>query len=220
MSTLAIPYTAELAAGIAAVIAHASKDAVTPILCGARFDRRYVVATDRYTVGRYEHTTHPESVARYGEEGPTDPDAGWWIPTDALVWLSKQAATLKHAIRSGLLLVISADTLTIHYGESETGTIAASLHYTADGGNFPPVARLFPEKSDDAIDGFPPAWLGVDSFTKLSKSGTAIGRAEKKKNIPIRFQFQAGEGRKLAPVLAHIGDRFDSLIQPVMPSTR
>lgn len=208
-TAITLPLTPALTAGMAATLAHASRDKVTPVIATVQVTRRHFVATDRYTVGQYEHTTLAESVERHGEEGPADPDAAILLPMDAADWLAKHKPTGRQTV------TLTPDSVAIHWENDADGAPIASRSFAPIVGNYPPVARLIPERTD-APQEILPTSLGVDSLTKLAKSATALGRADRTKNIPVRFQFAGSDGYKSAPVMATVGERFVSLIQPIL----
>ena len=201
-----LPLTAELIAGFAAVTVHASRDALTPVLTHVRIDHRHIIATQRHTLGQYEHTTLAESIERHGEAGPVDPDAFVLIPREIAEWVGK------HKFTRGQTLTLTATTATIQW-EGYNAAIEART-FPECTLTFPPVARLIPERTDAAAD-ILPIHLGADMLTLICKSAQSIGRASRTKNQPIRFQSASTDARKLSPVLATVGERMTMLIQPV-----
>ncbi|MBT2484790.1 hypothetical protein J7E28_08760 [Microbacterium sp. ISL-108] len=203
----------------AAMLTSASKDDVTPVLTTAHFDGTHLNATDRYKVARFEMPTKPAS-----EEGRLTLGEAFLIPRAALEWVTK--ITVKSLRQSGIL----SGLYTIRYeresdprGEgyqNAPGTVTVSVVDHAgktersqafDGvvGNFPPVARLFPENPDEEVttgtQAFNPAYMGVilAYIAKYSDRGA-----------PFRFRVaQSNAGHKLAPALI-TGAGASFLIQP------
>ena len=204
-----LPLTAELIAGFAAVTVHASRDTMTPVLTHVRIDHRHITATQRYTIGQYEHTTLAESIERHGEAGPADPDAFVLIPREIAEWVGK------HKFTRGQTLTLTATAATIQWEGTDAVIEARSFPECTQG--FPPVARLIPERTDAPAD-ILPTHLGADMLTLICKSAQSIGRAARAKNYPIRFQFASVTDRKLSPVLATVGERMTMLIQQSLPS--
>lgn len=208
MTTIAIPFTVNLAAAFRAVLAFASKDSASPSIMAVSVNNRFIIATDRFAIGRYEHTTYAESVERYGEAGPADPNATVTIPREVAEWLGKQ----KPMPYQHLTLTLTADTATISY---EGGVTLTSMTYAEYSYNFPAVDRLMVESSDDDVQVFPFA-LGTDRFDQLTKAGRALAK-EAGKNAGWRFQLPgATDARKTAPIRASLGERMVVMIQPML----
>lgn len=213
MSSITLPLTPELVAGFGAVLPHASKDAVTPVITGVRVTMRHLIATDRYSVGQYEHTTLEESIERHGESGPDEPDYAVTLPREIAEWLAK----FKPA---GLQTLTLTDTHAVISWENDPESVVESRSFNSMAAlNYPLVARLIPEQSDESAD-IVPVYLGSDIFVKVGKSAQIIQRLTKSRNAPVRMQFAPSESRyRHAPVLATIG-RLVMLLQPSTPSGR
>lgn len=197
METLTFPFTPALAAGFAAVLPHTSADKFTPVLAGVCVTPQHILATDRYSIGRYRHS----------DDTPAESD-GWMIlPRDAAEWIARYKFD-RYA--PALTLTITPDALTL---TNDAGAVVASRAHVLVAGNYPPVARLFPEVSDDAADVLP-FHLGADKLADVVKSAQLLGRADKSK-IYLSTPDVLG---KYTPVHMTVGDRFDALLQPVTPT--
>lgn len=202
---LRLPFTATLAEGFASVLPHASRDKITPQLCAARIDHRHVVATDKYTIGQYEHTTLEESVTRHGEEGPEDPDAAFTIPREIVAWLAK------HKPGPGETLILTDDSATIVIGDR---TIASQLFESLGGYNYPPVARIITDATNSETS-ILPQHLSVSILSRVAASAKVLKSA---KEQPVRFQFAEPEGYvKWPAVRASIG-RLVMMLLPTKPA--
>lgn len=209
-ATILLPLTPELVAGFAAVAPHTSADDVSLVLTMVRVDHWTLRATDRYTAAEYRHTTYDESVARHGEAGPADPSAFVLLPREAVAWIAK----LKPAKGSGMTLALGATSVEMRYA---SGGYADSITFDETSLNFPPVERLLREARDELVE-VAPFGLTPKSLTKLAKSATAIGRATRRKDEPVRFYMAASgsERRTQPPILATVGGRFRAMVQPVI----
>ncbi|KZE41377.1 hypothetical protein [Microbacterium sp. T32] len=202
---IVIPLTADLTAAFRAVLPFTSKDDVTPIIGAVKVTHRYLIATDRYAIARYEHTTYDESVERHGEEGPSEPDFAVLIPRDVAEWIGKHKPT------SGQTLTVTAETVTIGW----TDSIESSRVLVPVGGNYPPVERLITDASAEDVE-ISPFAIGTDRLDQLVKAGKALARVVGK-NAGWRFQLPASTGtRKCPPIRATLGERMVTMIQPML----
>ncbi|WP_448812148.1 hypothetical protein [Agromyces bauzanensis] len=206
--TLTVPI-AEAIAAFSAVLPHSTKDPITPILGTVLVSGRSIIATDRYTVGRYTFET---------SEATED----FLVPREAAEWVSKIVTRgLRRATRAGstsegygieLAVVGGAVNVSIVFGEGDDYAVERMQQFdpapsTAD--RFPPVARLIPED---------PASRPEASFVALSPENLekVTGWAKKyAKNEAVHFTLAAAENGsdKPAPVYFKIGG-LDGLIQP------
>lgn len=202
---IVIPLTADLTAAFRAVLPFASKDAVSLVLTTVRVSQRYLTATDRHAIARYEHTTYDESVSRHGEDGPTSPDFAVLIPRDVAEWIGKHKPT------SGQTLTVTTDVVTIGW----TAEIESSRAFLPVTGNYPPVERFIAEPSDDDVEVSPFA-IGTDQLDQLVKAGKALARVVGR-NTAWRFQLpDPRRSHKNAPVRATLGERMVTMLQPML----
>lgn len=202
---IALPLTADLTAAFRAILPFTSKDAVTPLLGAVKVTHRHILATDRYAIGQYEHTTYAESFQRHGEEGPTSPDFAVLIPRDVAEWIGKHKPTI------GQTLTITADVVTIGW----TTEIESSRAFLPVTGNYPPVERIISEPSDDDVEVSPFA-IGTDRLDQLVKAGKALARVVGR-NAAWRFQLpDPRRSHKNAPVRATLGERMVTMLQPML----
>ena len=200
MSTITIVATKENLAGISAVALFASaRDKIVPILDTVKFTHTHAVATDRYVVGRFEHTPDAETLAE-----------GIVAPREIAEWIGKIKPT-HHATATGPATAII--TITDDRAEySEYGRVLESRPFSQNTANFPPVERLLFEKSDETIETGPFA-LTPKNLIKIVKAGALISASLGKTETPIRFQHSTQTGRSTAPIRGEIG-RLVTLIQP------
>lgn len=205
----------ELVPAIQAVMPHcAGKNEVSEIITGIHIAADgTLLATDRFTVGRYK----PESFEVEGEgefEGFTlSPAAVLWLskfkmtgPGDAIaVWLSDEVDGPNVRI-----LMVDAGGNAVQQGVFPLLT-----------GNYPPVARLFPD--DDTpfrvaqevtqLSLKTAFLIRIDKAVKAVKAVKVLNPRET--NGCARFRFMPTENpNKPGPVYVQVGDRFDALIQP------
>lgn len=203
-NTITIDLTPETQAGLAAVIPFASTDDVTPVLVAVQITDRRFLTTDRYTVGAFTYRRDAE-----GEE-----TAAWVIPLDLALWVTK------HKIVGGERVILTPKSATI-VGLDDT--IIASTRSTYGAGNWdistynvPPVGRLIPARSDDAVECVP-VGISVDRFKQLVKATTPMQKILGKGPLVWRFQLNPSESAiKHAPMLASLGN--DDLVVLIQPS--
>jgi len=203
----------------AALLPHISTDLVTPVLTGFQVAGKYAVATDRYTVARYDLT----NVLVGADEVPEP----IWFPRAALAWVKTIGqASLLYDFATGRYHVRfssvkheryeSSDYVQVEViwmgGEDEPNFEEVHLlrRFTTRGarGNFPSVDRLFEQflPGETAVIG-----LGAEQVEKF----TAYAKfANRPAPIKITFPRANATGNKLMPSLVEIGQRFKGLIQP------
>jgi hypothetical protein len=201
---LTFPYALALQ-GIGAVLPHASKDMVTPIIASVRVERDVFLATDRYAVGRFRHNvTIAEDV-----EPVT-------LPRTAAEWLLKQTArALNHdakMLERDAQVIITATSITITY----FGDVLAVHVFGALIGNYPPVGRLVDgwEPSEDAYG----LLLNAYFLARFEKSCKAL--APKDPPVIGVELGKTSQYSKTAPIRIRIGENFDGLLQPNLPTQR
>lgn len=228
-----LPYSARLVAGVGACLPHMSTDKMTPVIASLRVCGQYLIATDRYSGGRFEHTRPFEWAALHGADAAPqgNDDAAILLPASAALWLSKQSPKslgldyLKNtsAWHAGddanatepidaiaVVIVFERDSITIRYGIA--GNVIAVHTFAPLGGNFPPVGRLF--------DTFKPADEMGDAFGVHRWSGSNLEKVAK--GIKVlepkgAAQFQSSTSREAhrpGPTRVVIGKRFEMLLQP------
>lgn len=200
-----------------ALLPHVSRDNVTPVLggisLGGERHGQYAVASDRYTVGRFDL-----SGLLKGE-----PDGELWIPLSALYWASRLSKsvlihdTSEYTVRfstsptkrdkDGKLLDPAQCVVTVWHntrrGRMQVHLLRTFRALGADG-VFPPVTRLFESFLPGEISRVGLSPEHIAKFTSMGKSA-------------LRVTFPAGTDTKpadRAPILVESGTRFKGLIQP------
>jgi len=226
MSNATVTYRfEELVNAVNAVLPHASKDDVTPVITGIRFDAEgALAATDRYTVGAYK----PEHVLVEADDAATFD--GFTLDRAGCVWLSKLRVAMLSDKYLASFSVIRARvedgtvTLSVHgtgfdpngthtFGEPST-VPEMTASFSTISGNYPPVVRLFPDAeklaSREAMN--VPVSLNTAFLIRIDKAVKAVGE---RGNGVARFQFMSTDNpNKPGPVFVTVGDRFRALIQP------
>lgn len=223
MHTLTMPIADAILAS-KALLNHASKDDVTPIITGAAIvehdDKQYLVATDRYSFGRF----------LLGERDSFEGDPGQMIPREALVWISKivpkslrRAWTVDYPIAEGgygirltwtPLEGSGADAMEVEVaiiqGHADPEKIKAERSQTFDvtRGNYPPVARLWRDPEEDVLPGSEVA-LTAMSLSKIAADVTLF--EGKGGQTTLCFHFPAE--KKPGPVQYTLG-RWTAAVQP------
>jgi len=212
----------ELISAIQAVMPHcAGKNEVSDIVTGIHIAADgTLLATDRYTVGRYK----PESFEAYD----ADPNAsvewtnvnadasltfeGFTLSPAAVLWLSKLKPVEKYGqYRAHLQDDVDGPNVRILMVDSDGNAVQQGV-FPLLIGNYPPVARLFPE-SLDAFTGVPTLNLKLAFLIRIDKAVKVLNPREN--NGCARFHFQANaDTHKPGPVYVTVGDRFDALVQP------
>lgn len=219
MSTIELPYTAEMLSGMFAVAQHTTKDDVTPAIHAVKVTPRFFVATNRYTVGRWEHNTEADAGPLTAEGVlVNDPDAVVLVPRKAAEWLAKQLPKVlgvedpRNLSESPYVVVFTPESVTVKWAGND-GAILAVTRFEVVVGNFPPVERLFPEvRSSDRLDDFMPVVSLKPEFLEMFIRGA---KRTVVREAPMRFQLQKSDNpNKPGPVLITFADRFTGLLQP------
>jgi hypothetical protein len=186
--------------GLFAVTLHASKDDITPVIKTVRVTNKTFIATDRYSVGQWEHT--PDAP---------DSDFSLIIPKAAAEWLTKQTPKVlgftEYALsnkETGASIEFAHDSIIISYD----GDILAVTRFAVIGGNFPPVERLLANAvitTDATPVSLNPAFL--ERFTK------GCVRIDKKGVVRISLT-KTENPAKPGPVFIEFGEHFTGLLQP------
>lgn len=220
------PFTEGVAA-FNAVLPHAAgKNEPTRVITGVRLTAEgNLVATDRYTVGRYRPDYESHDFLRPRKHGDDFPGAT--LPVEAVKWITAMRATKlaagKYSVSSyAIRLVVDLDAQMVKVAlvrgvdweryddhEDDVDAVEQSAQFALLGGNFPPVDRLFPNETTkfgtDAVS------LKMDLVMRIATATKWLGD----RNDVARFQFtQNANSDKPGPVFVTVGDRFDSLIQP------
>lgn len=205
-TTLTVSYEAAMR-GVGAVLPHASKDAVTAVICAVRVTPEHFVATDRYAIGVYTHHAgiHPET------DGVT-------IPRAAAEWLLKQTPKMLNRdaryLAQDATVTFTADGITIQAGEG--APLALTAFESMATLNFPPVGRLQDgwEPTDEGYG----VLLNAAFLARFEKSARAIefGNRIGSSFVPtIRMENgKRSASRKHAPLRITIGADFTGLLQP------
>lgn len=224
-TSIDFPFT-EAVNAFNAVMPHASKDDLTRIITGVHIDAEgSLVATDRYSVGRYKPAYDSHDFLRPRMQG--DDFAGATLPIEAVKWIAGLRATKlaagKYAVSSyGVRLVVDSDAKTVkvalvqgvdweHYDdhEDDDSNVEQSARFDLLAGNYPPVARLFPNEQTE---------FGTDQISLKMEFLVRIATATKwlgDRSDVARFKFtKTANPAKPGPVWVQVGDKFDSLIQP------
>ncbi len=218
MSTLTMPLDDAMLAS-KALLNHVSKDDITPIICQAAAvvyrGNRYLVATDRYSIGRF----------LLGDQDVFEGDFDVMIPRGALLWISKivpkglRRGSAPAAFHKGgyeVRFTWSAPLPdSFRAGEIQVaivfaGEVERSQMYDVPYGTYPPVAGLWRE--DDVVQ---EATTQVSlSYQSLSKIAADIALFEgKNSGHSVILQMHSPDG-KIAPVQYRLGDRWTAVVQP------
>lgn len=209
VETVTLPYSVATLGGIYAVALHASKDDVTAVICTVQVTPRYFLATDRYSVGQWEHTVPADGYAAHAAD--TDPRAVL-IPRTAAEWLAKQTPKVLGHLEydltkkdGGAQIEFSREAIIV----THNGDILAVTRFLAIGGQFPPVARLFPDTDDAPDQAAGIVALGPAQLEKFTKGAARID-----KNAPLYMTpTKTANTHKPGPVLITFG-KFRGLVQP------
>lgn len=223
MHTLAMPLDDAILAS-KALLHHVSNDDMTPVIMHAAVQehdgKRYLVATDRYSFGRF----------MLGAFDIFEGDPGQLIPRDALTWVSK---IIPKGLRRPWSTGVSPEdggysikfTWTPVPGdhlpsnprhELEVAIIfeekpERSQTYDVPSGNFPPVVRLWNESAEFAI---PALALSHGSLTKAA-ADLALFEGKNSQSA-VRFTFTGSSSIKPGPVQCQMGPggRWTAALQP------
>lgn len=217
-TSVTMPFTEAIGA-FNALTPHMSRDNTAQIITGLHFTADgHLVATDRYTVGRYK----PQSVTFTGDEF-----SGATIPAGAVKWLAAmrplKLAMGKHEAHNyvfrftfdsstqGVRIELGwgADFVTAKQS-ARFGTIDHTDHR-----GYPNVMRLFPDEATEFA-------LTANALSLKTEFLARVGVAVKWLGGPsdtARFQFtKADNPAKPGPVYVSVNDgplgKFDCLIQP------
>ena len=229
--SITMPFS-EAVAAFNAVMPHASKDDVSKVITGVRVTAGgALVATDRYTVGRYVPAYDSHDFLRPRMEG--DNFDGATLPVEAVKWVAKMRATQlqggkfadgHHAFRlvfdcasQNVLVALVQNVNWERFDDHEDApdAVVQQARFDLVGGNFPPVDRLFPDESTQ---------FGVEAVSLKTEFLLRINTAVKwlgGRSDVARFQFtKSATDAKPGPVYVTVlgdspaGGKFDALIQP------
>lgn len=200
-----------------ALLPHVGKDATTPIIGGVHWaPDGTLLATDRYTVGRYK----PEKLTFTGDEF-----SGATMPVEAVKFIAAmrpaKLAMGKNEAHNYVLRFTfdsSAQNVRIELGygdgfvNAEMSAAFATLDQT-DYRGYPNVARLFPDESTEfGTSG--PLSLRASFIDRASVAVKWLGGLGNGDGC-ARWQFTKTENpAKPGPVYIQVGERFDMLVQP------
>jgi hypothetical protein len=211
--TITIPFT-QATKAFGSVLPHASKDPVTPIITYVGVTpipdeegKSYVVATDRYSVGRYTINAvvdQPDDAPMFAVTRPVAEYISKLTPAGlryGKTVLSPYGIRItKFAESSSILVEVLYDD-NVEKSQAFDTTIAA---------NFPPVLRLFPDLDDEKARGVDAVALSTSILTKAIASHKF---AADDKNDAITFHLFHSPNGKPAPVYAKVG-MCEMLLQP------
>lgn len=233
-TTLTMPFT-EAVAAFNAVMPHIGKDPAARVIEGMYVSPEgALLATDRYTVGRYmpAYDSHDYFRARLESDG----FQGAILPLDAVKFIAKMRATQFSAnkwatqfyairltfdssdgpvVRIQVLSGVNWERYNDAY--SNDPDIVQSARFDLIGGNYPPVNRLFPDDSTEF--GASTLSLKTSFLVRVDTAVKWLGGS----NGCARFQFmKVGDnpnkpGPVHALVFGEIGGasgKFEALIQP------
>ena len=215
MSSLTMPIADAILAA-KALLNHSSKDDTTPVICGAAVmehkEQKYIVATDRYSLGRF----------LLGDSDLHDGEFGKIIPRDSLVWVSK--IVLKALRRGWSTLPVEEGGYGVRFvwspSDSNTGALEVEVSiifqdkversqtFDTPSGTFPPVARLWRE-ADAEVEAATQIGLSALSLTKIA-ADVALFEGKDGSTF-LDLHSSAGKG---APVQYQLGDRWTAAVQP------
>jgi len=220
ITTLTLPFD-EAVGAFNALAPHLGRDSATPVIGGVHVTADgYLVATDRYTVGRYKS----DHGVLAGDEF-----AGATIPADAVKWVAAmrplKLAMGKHEARNyrvRLTFDSSAQSVQIELGWGDDFATAEqsarfnTLDHT-DHRGYPNVMRLFPDGATEFALTADAVSLKADFLARVGVAVKWLGG----NSGTARFQFmQTSNPAKPGPVYVTVNDgtlgRFEMLIQPNM----
>ena len=212
--------------GLAAVIPTASKDDITPVICGVFIDGRAFTTTDRYAVAEW---AHGDGFAGVDMADTVSGSAGIIVPLDAAKWLAKQTLrALLGAVPARLFDSSESVEVAVIWPEAEEGKSRedaqlvvrhedggkeiTSLRFFPIFGNFPAVGRLFP--ADDA-EGHPTGEISLKPAFLKRASDAAAKVANREEGVRMKFT-GSEHSTKLGPVLFSVvsAPAFRYLLQP------
>lgn len=219
--------------GFGAVLPHASKDPIVPIITGVQIDATRITATDRFSIGTYDFAHKRATEGRFSAEQLSGASEAFMVPRELVEWIVKlNPRTLRiKTMPEAYVLRISAvkDAAVLDgYGEPRIVATRAEIIWAGDNatnlqhegtraersqefdplqGDFPPVMRL--------VEGFKPA----DSAMPVSLNATMLERftgwaKRVGKNSALTFELSEGNGSgKPGPVRVSL-EAFTGLLQP------
>lgn len=215
LTTIAMPFQ-EAVNAFNALLPHAPKADTNMVICGVHWAADgTLLATDRYTVGRYK----PERIAFAGDEF-----SGATMPYEAVKYVAamrpaKLALGAREAIHYWLRFTFDSSAQTVRielvcgddFVTAEMSAQFGTIDHT-DHRGYPNVARLFPDESTEfGLDG--PVNLKAEFIDRISVAVKWVG--DRSDNGCARWQFvKTDNPRKPGPVYIQVGDRFDALVQP------
>lgn len=223
IETLTFPL-AEAIAAFSAVLPHASKDDMRPVICAAMVTHEYVIATDRYSVGRWTwHTGIQPNVSDDVKlaQAANNLTTEIVIPCEAVEWVTKIAlAKLRHTSgNSSFGVNLYALTITKTVSEDHkvqdditlaitfSGKVERSQAFDVMVGNYPPVNRLLEdwEPADNAVP------VGIEP-SRLERVTTFAKRTYKEQ--PVKMEIgKTSNPSKPGPMRLTI-DQLTAIIQP------
>lgn len=171
---------------IKAAIPHASKDKNVPVLNAVLIRPHDVLATDRFTMVKSDHNLTDHNI----------PDGGVLVHTDDAKRLTKETI-------SQVIVLDNAVTFTTHAG---------SITVPIAGGDFPPVERLIPERSDEPMPSFPPFGLNPSYLERLAYRHVKRDRHESK--MSWRMQITENRNGGTGPVRFDFADHTVAILMP------
>lgn len=209
-TVLTVPF-GETVNAFNALTPYMGKDTSTPIICALQISPEgTLVATDRYTVGRYKL----ENPVWAGDDF-----AGATLPVEAVKWVAAMrplklamGKNQAHEYVFRFTFDSSVDSVQIELGfGADFITAEQSARFMLVKGNFPPVARLFPDDSTEfALSG--PISLKTEFLVRVDKAVKWVGDSN---GGVARFRFTKTDNpNKPGPAYVRVGERFDALIQP------
>lgn len=213
MTTITYSFT-DAVNGFNAVMPHtAGSREVSEVITGVQMGADgSLLATDRYTVGQY---TPPTVDIDGGFEGAI-------VPIEAVKHVAKMRATHlgmgrnmahEYAVRLIFQPEILNFTVELGYGDADHWVTEQSATFTQITGNYPPVARLFPDESTE-FGTDRPLSLRSDFLARIGVATKWLGGLGNGDNC-ARYQFiKTDNPSKPGPVYVEVGGSFKALVQP------
>lgn len=178
---------------VKAVLPHASKDKMIPVLCAVQLQGDRVIATDRYTLA--------ESLYEPGD------GEVWHALEDGVVISAADAKTL--AAVKGVITGVDMGSDTVEFTHTE-GVLTVRI---VDG-DYPAVQRLmhsaYGDRAARVAEIVPVLGIGLDHLAKLKP--VALKRGKRDNNGPLVWSAPTGPGKC---VLARYSDHTTIMIMPV-----
>lgn len=219
MHTLTMPISDAILAS-KALLHHVSTDDIIPVVCHAAIvehdGSQYLIATDRYSFGRF----------KLGTSDTFEGEVGQMIPSAALDWVAK--INLK-GLRRPYAIGMTDSGYTVRYTWTPTdapkgtelevaivfeGKPERAQTYDVYSGNFPPVVKLW---RDGTVPGDPLSEV-ILSHSSLAKVTADVLLFGGKGEGTVGLQFSADKNGKPSPVQYTLGagDRWTAALQPNM----